>query len=218
MHRSFDIAAFFLDISHDISEEDVIRILDAGYALRHIESRMENRPSAILALVYPGSKKFRIVETMEQDLLSYHEDLIWKSDFADVAPERLPRLNCKCLRLLIEIAAFCDEASSSLQTNLPAADARKLTIALYQFFKTVFHHVKLTEDLETQKIKKPGQERKQLEARASRENVRLQKRALQKGEQILRLLEGCPKKLFAIAIRIKVTRIVKDFRDHLRNS
>lgn len=82
VHRSIDIIAFFLDISHDISEEDVIRILDACYALRHIKSRMENHPSAILALVYSGSRSFRALETMEQDLSSYNEDLTWKSDFA----------------------------------------------------------------------------------------------------------------------------------------
>ena len=156
VHRSFDIAAFFLDISHDISEEDVIRILDAGYASRHIKSRMENRPSAILGLVYVGSRTSRIVETMEQDLLLYHEDLIWKSDFADVAPERLPRLNSTCLKLLIDISAFCKEASDGLQANLPAADARKLTTALYQFFRATFCHVKLTGESETQKTNKSG--------------------------------------------------------------
>lgn len=78
--------------------------------------------------------------------------------------------------------------------------------------------MKLTEESETQKINKSGQERKGLEARAFRGNVRLQIRAVQEGEQILRLLERYPKKLFAIAIRIKVTQIVKDFRDHLRSS
>jgi len=138
VHRSFDIAAFFLDISYDISEEDVIRILDAGYALRHIESRMENRPSAILALVYVGSRLFRVLETMGQVLLSYDEDLLWKSDFAEVAPERLPRLNSTCSKLLIDIYAFCKDASNGLQVYLLAADSRKLAISLYQFFKITF--------------------------------------------------------------------------------
>jgi len=125
---------------------------------RNTHIQQKSHPSAILALVYVESRLFRVLETMEQDLLSYHEDLMWKSDFAEVAPECLPRLNSTCLKLLIDISAFCKEASNGLQANLPPADARKLTSALYQFFRTTFRHVKLTEESETQKINKSGQE------------------------------------------------------------
>lgn len=61
-------------------------------------------------------------------------------------------LNSTCLKLLIDISAFYKEVSSGLQANLPAADARKLTVALYQFFQITFRHVKLMKESETRKM------------------------------------------------------------------
>ena len=204
--KSFSILASINGASYTISHVDIIRILDACFAIRHVKSSRQKYRSEILTRVNPTSRI--VLSNLESMLRSFQDDLAVRGELAGVAPEELPSLTNRTLEIVVEISEFYMGSRTWLAAELPVPDAAKITTALHRHLKTCVRWFKWMEDIRARRDSISGQERRGSIYGTIRDARGWQTRSIKEGQQVFRLLDRCPLTPGVEHVRSEVTKIV----------